>query len=86
MVFPSENITTKNSGTLLLSDNCKHLIMTTNRVTPTSSNLGVFPLLLATDSFPLPAENDLGCEGTVSAATWGPSILISVVGPELLLS
>lgn len=57
-----------------------------NRKTPEMSNLGVFPLLTPTDSFPLPAESDLGCEGTISVVTCRPSVLISVVGPELLLS
>ena len=51
-----------------------------------TSNLGVFLLLLPADSLALPAECDLGCEGTVSVLTCGTSMLTSVVGSELLLS
>lgn len=85
MVFPSENITVIYNIRLL----CSELLVSSYKRAfdheQSFSNLGVFPLLPPADSFPLPAESDLGCDGTVSVVTCGTSMLISV-GPELLLS
>lgn len=96
MVFPSESITAIYTVRLYaqiqtcyrrgLITTQRHLIMNSTITTATTSNLGVFPPLLPADSFPLPTDSVLGCEGTVSEVPCGTSMLISVTAPELLLS
>lgn len=49
----------------------------------TTSDLGVFPPLLPTESFPLPAKCDLDGSGGLTVPAGSLSVLISVFGTEL---
>lgn len=49
----------------------------------TTSDLGVFPPLLPTESFPLPAKCDLDGSGVLTGSL---SVVISAFGTELLTS
>lgn len=90
MVLPSENIIAMNKVRSLSSDLKMALRMPRYemlcRCLNSTLNLGVFPPLLSADSFPLLAESNLCCEGTVIGVTCRRSVLRSVWGPEPLLS